>query len=85
MAGAEVQAWQRRLLPRSSGSAYPSARGVADPRHAAEHAASRHGAAPSEVDEIFDEHLVNGRTVERLRDELDKPVPDEPRPAPFRG
>ena len=56
MAGAEVQAWQRRLLPRSSGSAYPSARGVADPRHAAEHAASRHGAAPSEVDEIFASH-----------------------------
>ena len=36
-----------------------------------------------DVEELFTEHVVNGRVVERLRDELEKPVPDEPRPKPF--
>ncbi len=37
-----------------------------------------------DVAEIWTEHVLNGRTVERLRDELDKPVPDEG-PVPFGG
>lgn len=37
-----------------------------------------------DVDEIWNEHVVNGRVVTRLRDELAVPVPEE-RPEPFSG
>ena len=39
----------------------------------------------NDVDEIWNEHVLGGRTVERLRDDLDKPVPDGPLPRPFQG
>ena len=37
-----------------------------------------------DVDEIWEEHVLNGRSVPRLRDELTKAWPDEG-PAPFTG
>jgi (2Fe-2S) ferredoxin len=38
----------------------------------------------SDVEEIWREHVLNGRVVERLRDEMDCPMPDDG-PAPFQG
>ena len=37
-----------------------------------------------DVDEIWNEHVLGGRVVGRLRDELDMPLPEQ-RPAPFVG
>lgn len=38
-----------------------------------------------DVQEIWDEHVLGGRVVERLRDELEKDVSAVPKPGGFQG